>query len=71
MFNISQIFQIVMERANLVKGISNVAELEKKIGSGQVRLFCGMCHLNVAKWCASKYFKIWVFERNMDISYKI
>ena len=28
-----------MERANLVKGISNVAELEKKIGAGQVRLF--------------------------------
>ncbi len=33
-----------MERANLVKAISNVAELEKKIGAGQVNtvFLCGV-----------------------------
>jgi len=34
-----KIFQIVMERANFVKAISNVDELEKKIGAGQVTPF--------------------------------
>jgi hypothetical protein len=39
-----EIFQIVLERANLVKAISNVAELEKKIGAGQVNtvFFCAV-----------------------------